>query len=74
VDPVRQRELLAAQSLAAANGDPEAMQLDEDFLRALEYGMPPTGGMGLGIDRVLQVLTGAHGIRETVLFPLVRPE
>jgi lysyl-tRNA synthetase class 2 len=74
VDPVVQRERLVAQSLAAAKGDPEAMQLDEDFLRALEYGMPPAGGMGMGIDRLLQVLTGARGVRETVLFPLVRPE
>ncbi|HEX3812128.1 MAG TPA: lysine--tRNA ligase [Mycobacteriales bacterium] len=73
VDPVIERERLVAQSLAAANGDPEAMQLDEDFLRALEYGMPPTGGMGLGIDRMMQVFTG-RGIRETLLFPFVRPE
>ena len=54
-------------------GDPEAMQLDEDFLRAMEYGMPPTGGMGLGIDRLLMTLTGL-GIRETILYPLVRNE
>jgi lysyl-tRNA synthetase class 2 len=73
VDPVVQRERLIAQSLLAAGGDPEAMQLDEDFLRAMEYGMPPTGGMGMGIDRLLMVLTGL-GIRETILFPLVRPE
>ena len=73
VDPVVQRERLVAQSLLAAKGDPEAMQLDEDFLRALEYGMPPSGGMGMGVDRLLMVLTGL-GIRETILFPLVRPE
>ncbi|MCY1142601.1 lysine--tRNA ligase [Actinoplanes sp. Pm04-4] len=73
VDPVVQRERLVAQSLLAAGGDPEAMQLDEDFLRAMEYGMPPTGGMGMGIDRLLMALTGL-GIRETILFPLVRPE
>jgi lysyl-tRNA synthetase, class II len=72
VDPVVQRERLTAQSLLAAGGDAEAMQLDEDFLRALEYGMPPSGGMGMGIDRMLIMLTGAS-IRETVLFPLVRP-
>jgi lysyl-tRNA synthetase, class II len=72
VDPVEERARLTAQSLLAAGGDPEAMQLDEDFLRALEYGMPPTGGLGLGIDRMLIMLTGA-GIRETVLFPLVKP-
>jgi lysyl-tRNA synthetase class 2 len=73
VDPVIQRQRLARQSRLAAKGDPEAMQLDEDFLRALEYGMPPTGGMGMGIDRLLMALTGL-GIRETILFPLVRPE
>jgi lysyl-tRNA synthetase class 2 len=73
VDPVVQRERLTAQSLLAAAGDAEAMQLDEDFLRAMEYGMPPSGGMGMGIDRLLMALTGL-GIRETILFPLVRPE
>jgi lysyl-tRNA synthetase class 2 len=73
VDPVVQRERLTAQSLLAAAGDPEAMRLDEDFLRAMEYGMPPSGGMGMGIDRLLMALTGL-GIRETILFPLVRPE
>ncbi len=72
VDPVVQRERLVAQSLLAADGDPEAMQLDEDFLRAMEYGMPPSGGMGMGVDRLLMALTGL-GIRETILFPLVRP-
>jgi len=71
-DPVEQRARLTAQSLLAAGGDAEAMQLDEDFLRALEYGMPPTGGMGMGIDRLMILLTGAS-IRETILFPLVRP-
>ena len=72
VDPVEERARLTAQSLLAAGGDPDAMQLDEDFLRALEYGMPPSGGLGMGIDRMLIMLTGAS-IRETVLFPLVRP-
>jgi lysyl-tRNA synthetase class 2 len=72
VDPVEQRRRLVAQSLAAAKGDPEAMELDEDFLRALEYGMPPSGGMGLGVDRLIMMLTG-HGIRETILFPLLKP-
>jgi lysyl-tRNA synthetase, class II len=72
-DPVIQRERLIAQSILAAQGDPEAMELDEDFLRALEYGMPPTGGMGLGIDRLVMLLTGV-GIRDTILFPLVKPE
>ena len=73
VDPQVQRERLTAQSLLAAGGDLEAMQLDEDFLRALEYGMPPSGGMGMGTDRLLILLTGAT-IRETILFPLVRPD
>ena len=73
VDPVQERERLTAQSLLAAGGDPEAMQLDEDFLRALEFGMPPSGGMGMGTDRLLILLTGAT-IRETILFPTVRPE
>jgi lysyl-tRNA synthetase, class II len=73
VDPVEQRARLTAQSLLAAHGDPEAMQLDEDFLRALEYGMPPAGGMGLGIDRLLIMFTGL-GIRELIMFPLVKPE
>jgi lysyl-tRNA synthetase, class II len=72
VDPVEQRRRLVAQSLAAAQGDPEAMQLDQDFLRALEYGMPPTGGMGMGVDRLVMLLTG-KGIRETILFPLLKP-
>ncbi|OZV79714.1 lysine--tRNA ligase [Micromonospora echinospora] len=73
VDPVVQRERLVAQAALAARGDDEAMRLDEDFLRAMEYGMPPAGGMGMGIDRLLMALTGL-GIRETILFPLVRPE
>ncbi|MTD57920.1 lysine--tRNA ligase [Amycolatopsis pithecellobii] len=73
VDPVIERERLTAQSRLAAAGDSEAMRLDEDFLRALEYGMPPSGGVGMGIDRLLMALTGL-GIRETILFPLVRPE
>jgi len=72
VDPLEQRVRLTAQSLLAAGGDPDAMQLDEDFLAALEYGMPPAGGLGMGIDRMLIMLTGLP-IRETVLFPLVKP-
>jgi lysyl-tRNA synthetase class 2 len=72
VDPVEERARLTAQSLLAAGGDPEAMELDEDFLLALEYAMPPTGGMGMGIDRLLMMLTGEN-IRETQLFPFVRP-
>jgi len=73
VDPVEERARLTAQSLLAAGGDPEAMVVDEEFLQALEYGMPPTGGMGMGIDRMLIMFTG-ETIRETILFPMVRPE
>lgn len=72
IDPVIQRQRLVEQSLKAAAGDAEAMQLDEDFLRALEFGAPPMGGMGMGMDRLVMLLTGA-GIRETILFPLLRP-
>ncbi|WP_323962122.1 lysine--tRNA ligase [Arthrobacter sp. JZ12] len=73
IDPVIQRERLTEQSRRAAAGDEEAMQLDEDFLRALEYGAPPMGGIGLGIDRLVMLFTAA-GIRETILFPLLKPE
>ncbi|GAB3989782.1 lysine--tRNA ligase [Nocardioides marmoraquaticus] len=72
-DPVVQRQRLEEQSLAAAAGDPEAMELDEVFLRAMEFGMPPAGGIGIGVDRLIMLLTGAS-IRETILFPLLRPE
>jgi len=73
VDPVIQRERLTQQSLLAAGGDPEAMQLDEDFLRALEYGAPPMGGTGMGVDRLVMLLTGKP-MREVILFPTVKPE
>ncbi|MGQ0624294.1 MAG: bifunctional lysylphosphatidylglycerol synthetase/lysine--tRNA ligase LysX [Sporichthyaceae bacterium] len=73
IDPLEQRARFTAQSLLAAGGDAEAMVLDEDFLRALEYAMPPTGGLGMGVDRLLMMLTGAS-IRQSVLFPFVRPE
>lgn len=71
VDPVVQRERFVMQAKLADKGDHEAMRLDEDFLRALEHGMPPSGGIGMGIDRLLMALTGL-GIRETILFPLVK--
>lgn len=73
IDPVIQREVLTNQSLLAAGGDPEAMQIDEDFLRALEYGAPPMGGLGLGVDRLIMLFTGSN-IRETILFPHLKPE
>jgi lysyl-tRNA synthetase class 2 len=73
IDPVIQRERFTEQSLLAAKGDPEAMQLDEDFLNALEFGAPPMGGMGMGVDRVVMLFTN-KGIRETILFPLLKPQ
>jgi len=72
VDPLEQRRRLTEQSARAAGGDAEAMQLDEDFLRALEHGAPPMGGMGLGVDRLIMLLTGVN-IREAITFPLLRP-
>ena len=86
IDPVIQRERLTEQSHKAAAGDDEAMELDEDFLRALEHGAPPMGGLGLGVDRLIMLLAGEQdperpgtvvrqpGIRETILFPLMKPE
>jgi len=71
VDPVIQRERFVEQAKQGARGDVEAMRLDEEFLRAMEHGMPPMGGMGMGIDRLLMAITGL-GIRETILFPLVK--
>jgi lysyl-tRNA synthetase class 2 len=71
-DPVEQRRRLHEQSLLAAGGDPEAMELDEDFLQAMEYAMPPTGGLGMGVDRLVMLITG-RSIRETLPFPLAKP-
>jgi lysyl-tRNA synthetase class 2 len=71
-DPVEQRRRLQEQSLLAAGGDPQAMELDEDFLQAMEYAMPPTGGLGMGVDRVVMLITG-RSIRETLPFPLAKP-
>jgi lysyl-tRNA synthetase class 2 len=72
-DPVDQRARFFAQSLLAAAGDLEAMAIDEDFLQALDYGMPPAGGQGMGVDRLVMTLTGLN-IRETILFPMVKPQ
>jgi lysyl-tRNA synthetase class 2 len=73
-DPLDQRRRFEAQVEALRAGDEEAHPLDEDFIRALEYGLAPTGGLGIGIDRLLMILTDVSNLRETVYFPLLRPE
>ena len=73
-DPIDQWTRFAAQEALRAAGDEDAMSIDEDYVRALEYGLPPTGGFGMGVDRLVMLLTGATSIREVVLFPMLRPE
>jgi lysyl-tRNA synthetase class 2 len=74
VDPLDQRERFVEQAAQKSAGDEEAMEVDEDYLVAMEHGMPPISGWGMGVDRVIALLTGQENLRDIVLFPLMRPE
>ncbi|MEL6122895.1 MAG: amino acid--tRNA ligase-related protein, partial [Bacteroidota bacterium] len=73
-DPIDQRERFEAQLELGQRGDEEAMMLDEDFLRALEYGMPPTAGVGIGMDRLAMIMTNSNSIQDVIFFPQMKPE
>ena len=73
-DPIDQRERFESQLEARDRGDEEAHEMDDDYIRALSYGMPPTAGEGIGVDRLAMILTNSHSIRDVILFPHMRPE
>ena len=73
-DPIDQWTRFAAQEVLREEGDEDAMSIDEDYIRALEYGLPPTGGFGMGVDRLVMLLTGQTTVREVVLFPMLRSD